>query len=150
MPSKFIMRMAGLGNRRDTIKRLPKYTKQTQIRRYFMPKKVLCESTLLKTSFLYQGAINSYQQAANLFVGKTSVMFNICKKRVSLLALPLWMLNGIEKNAGDNKQQNANQCLLKIANIASAADQLSRAAEIFETIGRDSMNSRLGAYSAKG
>mmetsp|Transcript_16287 Transcript_16287/g.15611 ORF Transcript_16287/g.15611 Transcript_16287/m.15611 type:complete len:299 (-) Transcript_16287:212-1108(-) len=51
---------------------------------------------------------------------------------------------------GDNKQQNANQCLLKIANLSSAADDFSKAGEIFESLGRESMGSRLGAYSAKG
>jgi len=52
----------------------------------------------------------------------------------------------------DGKKQAAQQCLLKIANLASLYDAsgLLRAAEIFEGLGRESMESRLGAYSAKG
>jgi hypothetical protein len=38
-------------------------------------------------------------------------------------------------STGDNKQQNANQCLLKIANLSSAADDFSKAGEIFESLG---------------
>jgi alpha-soluble NSF attachment protein len=53
-------------------------------------------------------------------------------------------------NEGDNKQQNANQCLLKIATLCSQQEQYARAAEIFESIGRESMGSKLGSYSAKG
>ena len=50
----------------------------------------------------------------------------------------------------DNKKSNANQCLLKVASLASTNDQFTRAAGIFEDIGRESMESRLGAFSAKG
>lgn len=51
----------------------------------------------------------------------------------------------------DNKAQSGNQCLLKIATMASqeGAD-LPKAASIFESIGRASLESRLGAFSAKG
>ena len=52
--------------------------------------------------------------------------------------------------SNDNKTSNANQCLLKIANLASTAGQYSKAAEIFETIGRESLTSNLGKYAAKG
>lgn len=51
----------------------------------------------------------------------------------------------------DNKAQTANQCLLKIATMASQdAKDLPKAASIFESIGRQSLDSRLGAFSAKG
>jgi alpha-soluble NSF attachment protein len=51
----------------------------------------------------------------------------------------------------DNKSQSANQCLLKIATMASSnIKEIPRAAKIFENIARDSLNSRLGAFSAKG
>lgn len=50
----------------------------------------------------------------------------------------------------DNKKQNANQCLLKVATLASNDKQLGRAADIFENIGREAMESKLGQYSAKG
>ncbi|KAJ1441808.1 soluble NSF attachment protein, partial [Ochromonadaceae sp. CCMP2298] len=50
----------------------------------------------------------------------------------------------------DHKKSNANQCFLKVATLASDMGDLSRAAAIFEDIGKDSLTSRLGAYSAKG
>ena len=50
----------------------------------------------------------------------------------------------------DNKKSNANQCLIKLASLAKDGAELLRAADIFETIGRESMDSRLGAFSAKG
>lgn len=52
--------------------------------------------------------------------------------------------------SNDNKSSNANQCLLKIANLASGAGAYGKAAEIFETIGKESLSSNLGKYAAKG
>jgi len=50
----------------------------------------------------------------------------------------------------DGKKSNANQCLLKVATIAADLGDLARAAQIYEDAGKESMTSRLGAYSAKG
>ena len=50
----------------------------------------------------------------------------------------------------DKKQSNANSCMLKVAQFASEAGQLKKAADIYESIGKESMSSRLGQYSAKG
>ncbi len=50
----------------------------------------------------------------------------------------------------DNKQVNANQCLLKVATFASDKGDVIRAADIFASIGKESLSSRLGAFSAKG
>ena len=51
----------------------------------------------------------------------------------------------------DNKGQSANQCLLKIATIASQnMNDLSKASKIFEEIGLQSLQSNLGKFSAKG
>lgn len=52
--------------------------------------------------------------------------------------------------SGDNKQTTANQCLVKIGTLAGQEDQFTRAADIFEQIGRESLTSNLGKYSAKG
>jgi alpha-soluble NSF attachment protein len=52
--------------------------------------------------------------------------------------------------SGDNKQTTANQCLLKIALLAAEAADYHKASEIFEKIGRESMESNLGKFSAKG
>lgn len=49
----------------------------------------------------------------------------------------------------DNKKSNANTCLLKVATYKSEHDELSKAVDIFESIGKESLSSRLGAYSAK-
>jgi alpha-soluble NSF attachment protein len=52
----------------------------------------------------------------------------------------------------DNKKSNANQALLKAATFLSEsgeASQIQEAAKIFEDIGKDSLSSRLGAFSAK-
>jgi alpha-soluble NSF attachment protein len=51
----------------------------------------------------------------------------------------------------DNKGQSANQCLLKIATMASQdTKNLPQSAKIFEDIGRQSLESNLGKFSAKG
>jgi alpha-soluble NSF attachment protein len=50
----------------------------------------------------------------------------------------------------DGKKSNANQCLLKVATMAAEKGDLVRAAGIYEDIGKESMSSRLGSYSAKG
>ncbi len=50
----------------------------------------------------------------------------------------------------DKKQSNSNTCMLKVAQYASECGDLKKAASIFESIGRESMTSRLGQYAAKG
>jgi alpha-soluble NSF attachment protein len=51
----------------------------------------------------------------------------------------------------DNKKSNANTCMLKVATFSSEkSEQLLKAAKIFEDIGKGSLSSRLGAFSAKG
>jgi alpha-soluble NSF attachment protein len=53
----------------------------------------------------------------------------------------------------DNKRSNANQCLQKAATFLSESGdsaQMAEAAQIFESIARESLTSRLGAFSAKG
>jgi alpha-soluble NSF attachment protein len=53
----------------------------------------------------------------------------------------------------DNKRSNANQCLQKAATFLSESgnhDQMQEAAQIFESIAKESLSSRLGAFSAKG
>ena len=50
----------------------------------------------------------------------------------------------------DNKPLSAQPCNLKIATISAKCKQYSQAAEIFERTARDCLQSRLGAYSAKG
>jgi alpha-soluble NSF attachment protein len=49
----------------------------------------------------------------------------------------------------DNKKQSANPCLLKIATMASSKGDYLGAAKIYEDMGNESTESRLGAYSAK-
>jgi alpha-soluble NSF attachment protein len=50
----------------------------------------------------------------------------------------------------DNKKSNSNTCLLKVAAFSSEKGDLLKAMGIFESIGKESLSSRLGAYSAKG
>jgi alpha-soluble NSF attachment protein len=50
----------------------------------------------------------------------------------------------------DNKKTSASPCLLKIASIQSLNDQFTEAAGIFEAVGKECTESRLGAFSAKG
>lgn len=53
-------------------------------------------------------------------------------------------------NEADNKQQAKSQMKLKVASLCSLEDEFARAAEIYEAIGYESLESKLGAYSAKG
>jgi alpha-soluble NSF attachment protein len=50
----------------------------------------------------------------------------------------------------DNKKSNANTCMLKVATFSSEKGDLLKAAKIFEDIAKESLSSRLGAFSAKG
>lgn len=50
----------------------------------------------------------------------------------------------------DNKESNANQMLIKVATFSSEMNQFQEAANIYEDVGKKSMESRLGSYSAKG
>lgn len=50
----------------------------------------------------------------------------------------------------DKKQSNSNTCMLKVAQYASEGGDLKKAAGIYESIGQESMTSRLGQYAAKG
>ena len=49
----------------------------------------------------------------------------------------------------DNKKQSANPMFLKVATIAALKEDFSRAAGIYEKIGRESLDSNLGKYAAK-
>lgn len=53
-------------------------------------------------------------------------------------------------NEADNKKQQKSQCMLKVATLCSQEGDLSRAAAIFETLGNEAMETKLGSYSAKG
>lgn len=53
-------------------------------------------------------------------------------------------------NEADNKQQGKNQMKLKAAALCSLEDDFAKAAEIYEAAGYESLESKLGAYSAKG
>ena len=50
----------------------------------------------------------------------------------------------------DSKKGEANKCLLKVATMASEGGDYLRGADIYETIAKESLETRLGAYSAKG
>lgn len=50
----------------------------------------------------------------------------------------------------DSKKSNANTCLLKVANLVSDMDHFTRAAGIYEQIGKDSLATKLGSFAAKG
>lgn len=49
----------------------------------------------------------------------------------------------------DNKKSVAQQCMLKVAGLCSGKDDFTKAAAIFESVGRESMESNLSKYSAK-
>ena len=49
----------------------------------------------------------------------------------------------------ENKPLSAQPCFLKIASLYAKAHDYIKASDIFEKIGRDSLQSRLGAFSAK-
>ena len=53
-------------------------------------------------------------------------------------------------NEADNKHQAKTQMKLKVATLCSLEDDFATAAEIFEAAGYESLESKLGAYSAKG
>ena len=44
--------------------------------------------------------------------------------------------------SGENKTQSATKCLLKIATMASQEDDFTKAGEIFESVGKGSMETK--------
>ena len=50
----------------------------------------------------------------------------------------------------DNKKSNATQCLQKVATISSESGNFLKAADIFQQIAQENMQSNLGKFSAKG
>ena len=50
----------------------------------------------------------------------------------------------------DNKKSAASSCLLKVATLASTLGNYTEAADVFEQMGRESMESNLTKYSATG
>jgi len=107
-------------------------------------------------------AIQSYQNAINIYneSGRFSQSARYYKEIAELYEQDSNIALAIENyqqsadiQSSENKKQGAQQCLLKIASLASSTSEstgILRAADIFETMGRESMDSRLGAYSAKG
>lgn len=104
-------------------------------------------------------AVNAYRKAIDLYNegGRFGMSSRYCKEMAEVFEADNnseAALNAYQEAAdlfnSDNKKQNGNQCLIKVATIAAEAGDLMRAANIYEDIGKDSMQSRLGAYSAKG
>jgi len=58
--------------------------------------------------------------------------------------------NAAQMYTNDNKPSESTKCLIKVATMASEKGNFQRACEIFDKAGKDSMQSRLGQYSAKG
>lgn len=50
----------------------------------------------------------------------------------------------------DNKKSNGNTCLLKVAQFSAEEGNYVKAAQIYESNGREGLTSRLGAFGAKG
>eukprot|EP01038_Epipyxis_sp_PR26KG_P010048 gene10048-13508_t len=105
-------------------------------------------------------AVNTLKRAIDMFndAGRFSMSARYYKELAEIyeadhnLEGAMW---AYEKAAeflnNDNKKSNANQCLLKVATICTDLNgDYRRAADIYESIGKESMTSRLGVYSAKG
>lgn len=104
-------------------------------------------------------AIRSYQRAIGMFADNGR--FGMCARYYKEIAE---IFEADHNNSGaaeayeqaaqmferDNKKSNANTCMIKVATFVSEKGELSKAGSIFESIGKESLNSRLGAFSAKG
>lgn len=104
-------------------------------------------------------AVEAYQQAIAIYNdnGRFAMSARFYKELAELHESNRNIPEAIEsyENAlnlfdGDNKKQAANQCNIKIAVLSSEGGDYHKAAGIFESIGRSSMESNLGMYSAKG
>eukprot|EP01041_Mallomonas_annulata_P012231 gene12231-25682_t len=106
-------------------------------------------------------AVASYQKAIAIFndTGRFSQSARYYKEIAEIYEQDNNLALAIENyqqsadiQLSENKKQAAQQCLIKIATLASSIDDagIQRGAEIFESLGRDSMTTTLGAYSAKG
>lgn len=103
-------------------------------------------------------AIQAFQQAIELY--KANGRFGMCARYYKEIAE---IFEGDNNSDGalesyklaadffdkDNKKSNGNQCLLKVATITAEKKNYAEAAEIFESLAKESLQSRLGAYSAK-
>ena len=104
-------------------------------------------------------AVATFRQAIDLYNlnGRFGMSSRYCKEMAEVyeqdnnseMALKSYE-EAAELFENDGKKSNANQCLLKVATISAEHGNLSKAAEIYENIGKESMSSRLGSYSAKG
>jgi len=104
-------------------------------------------------------AVSAYRQAIDIYNanGRFGMSSRYCKEMAEVFeqdnnsdaALAAYT-EAADLFTKDGKKSNANQCLLKVATLCAEAGDLSRAASIYEDIGKESMTSRLGAYSAKG
>lgn len=104
-------------------------------------------------------SVNAYRRAIDKFneAGKFGQSARYCKEMAEVFesdnnkegALAAYQ-EAADLFNSDNKKQNGRDCLLKVATLASDSGDIMRAANIYEEAAKDSMSSRLGAYSAKG
>jgi alpha-soluble NSF attachment protein len=104
-------------------------------------------------------AVSAYRRAIDMYneTGRFGMSSRYCKELAEVYeadnnieAAEAAYQEAADLFINDNKSSNANQCLLKVAVMSSERGELMKACQIFEKIGKESMTSRLGAYSAKG
>lgn len=104
-------------------------------------------------------AVDTYRRAIDMYndAGRMGMSSRYCKEMAEVFeadnnqdgAMAAYQ-EAAELFNMENKKQNANQCLLKIAVMAADKGDFLRAGKIYEDSGKDSMGSKLGAYAAKG
>lgn len=103
-------------------------------------------------------AITAFQAAIDIYNagGRFGRSANLMKEIAEIYEADGNIASAIESFEGaanlfsnDNKKSVAQQCMLKIAALASGNDDFMKAAEIYEAVGRESMESNLAKYSAK-
>ena len=93
-------------------------------------------------------SVNAYRKAIGKYndVGKFGQSARYCKEMAEVYEADnnkIEALSAYQEAAdlfnSDNKKQTGNQCLVKVATLASEAGELIRAANIYEELGKESM-----------
>jgi tetratricopeptide (TPR) repeat protein len=78
-----------------------------------------------------------------------SSLYNIFTYILIYTYIYIYILKAAEIMESDNKKSTATECWKKVAVLCSQMDDLRRASEIFTRIAIESLDSKLGAFSAK-
>lgn len=139
------------------------YKKLTELQRKHLDSLHEAASSLIEAGNCFkktnqQEALACIQQAVDLFtdIGRLTMAARHCKdiaeiyeKEENSEQAMTWFEKAADFYQSDNSTTSVNQMKLKVAEYAALNADYSKAAEIYETVGRESLRSNLLKYSVK-